>query len=513
MILSAYTYAKDENMARKSSIPEEIRQHIPGKCCRIQKVNGTYYVYKYSSVKLPSGKWSSDYGYCIGKILPEKGFCPNKRYLRETEERNAAAFSDSMTDVAYGQYELLRVLTSDILARLCKVFPAKRAVQIYCYALIMCANGFLYVDQIDEFYMESVLPLYYDDLSFKMGYTALSSLLKELGMKGNPVRAFEQELIDECSGDVAIDGHVVRSASENNELAEPGYKYNELKESQVNILIAYDAKRKAPLLYRTFRGSCNDKVSAVELLQSRHFSNVKFIVDAGFYSETMIDLMTKDGNSYIIPRPASCKEFKRIKPTLEYSSGEFVYAAGRKDTARIVYHEEYIDEHTRLIVFKDMDENNSKRKNYKHLMDLGENKYTQEGYDKHCDWWGVYILQTTTDEPASEVYADYKSRWGIETYNNYVKNDAGFMGLKFQNYYEQRGFDFIMLVTGLMHSALNDAVRSLGRSSISTFDVLVKAGHMRMVLEGDNWHLHNTRTKDIALLEKVGFVPERVLSL
>ena len=77
----------------------------------------------------------------------------------------------------------------------------------------MCANGFLYVDQIDEFYQESFLSLIYSGLSLRMGYTALSGLLKELGMKGNPVRAFEQMLIDECSGNVAIDGHVVRSAS------------------------------------------------------------------------------------------------------------------------------------------------------------------------------------------------------------------------------------------------------------------------------------------------------------
>jgi len=119
---------------------------------------------------------------------------------------------------------------------LCRVFPAKRAVQIYCYAMIMCVNGFLYVDQIDEFYRESVLTLYYDDLSFKMGYTALSSLLKELGMKGHPVKAFEQMLIDECSGDVAIDGHVVRSVSENNDLSEPGYYFLENRGIKIGVL-------------------------------------------------------------------------------------------------------------------------------------------------------------------------------------------------------------------------------------------------------------------------------------
>lgn len=501
------------NMPRKSAIPDEIRQHIPCKCCRLQKKNDTYYVYKYGSVKLPSGKWSSDSGYCIGKISPGAGFCPNKRYQKELEAQKGVAFSDSITDVSYGQYALLQELTADVLAKLRKCFPAKRATQIYAYALIMCAHGFLHVDQIDEFYHTSVLPLQYDGLSFKMGYTALSNLLEELGMNGNPVRAFEQMLINECSGNVAIDGHVIRSASENNELSEPGYKYRQLKDSQVNLLIAYDARRKVPLMYRTFRGSCVDKVSAVELLRSRHFSNVKFIVDGGFYSTKMIELMSENGNTYIIPLPQSSKEFKRIRKTLEYTSGEFVYKASKKETARIVYHEEYIDEVTRIIVFKDMDENNSKRKSYKQLMDLGENGYKQENYDKYCEWWGVYVLQTTTDEPASEVFSDYKDRWGIETYNNYIKNDAGFNGLKFQNYYEQRGFDFVMLVTGLLHSSLNDAVRKLGKPSISTFDILIKAGHMRMVLEDGVWNLHNTRTKDLELFSSMGFVPEAALTI
>ena len=158
-------------------------------------------------------------------------------------------------------------------------------------------------------------------------------------------------------------------------------------------------------------------------------------------------------------------------------------------------------------MYKDEDENNSKRKSYKQMMDLGENNYTQENYEKFRDWWGVYFLQTTSDEPASDVYSDYKARWSIETFNNYIKNDANFNDLKIQDYYIEHGFDFIMLVTGLIHSRLNEAVKMLGRSSISTFDILIKAGHMRMVHEEDEWRLHNTRTKDLELLEKTGFTP------
>ena len=154
------------------------------------------------------------------------------------------------------------------------------------------------------------------------------------------------------------------------------------------------------------------------------------------------------------------------------------------------------------------EENNSKRKSYQQLMDMGENNYTQENYDKYCDWWGVYFLQTTTKDPASTVYSDYKGRWSIETYNNYVENDAGFNDLKIQDFYVQHGFDFIMLVTGIIHEKLNEAVKLINKSSVSIFDVLIKAGHMRMVKREESWQLHNTRAKDLALLEAMGFVPE-----
>ena len=500
-------------MARKSSLPEEVTRFKPCKCARIRNDGGIYRVYKYSAVKLASGEWSSDYGYLIGKIVPGEGFFPNKRYQKELAEQMKKAFPDGITDVAYGQYALLLKLTQDVLEQLKASFLPERAAQIYCYAMILCVNGFVHIDQVDDFYQESFLSLVYQKYSFKMGYTALSNLLHELGSKGEPVRMFEQSLIDHCSKNVAIDGHVIRSCSMKNDLAEPGYKLNLLKAPQINVLIAYDTKSHIPLMYRTYRGSSVDKKSVEDFLTSRAFKDTKFMVDRGFFSEKILDLMSKDGNSYIIPLALSNKNVKRIKKTLKYSSGEFVYKVSRKETARIIYYEERINETTRIIVYKDVDENNSKRKSYQQLMAMGENNYTQENYDKYCEWWGVYFLQTTVKDPASGVFSDYKGRWSIETYNNYVKNDADFNNLKFQGYYEQRGFDFIMLVTGIMHEKLNEAVKLINKSSVSIFDVLIKAGHMRMVKRENAWQLHNTRTKDLALLEAMDFVPDETYPL
>lgn len=494
-------------MARKSSIPEQILKHVPCKCCRIRNDGDIYRVYKYNSVKLPSGQWSSDWGYLIGKIIPDQGFVPNKRYLKELEIAEKPHFSDGITDVAYGQYALLMHLSSDILDKLKACFPIERAIQIYSYAIIMAANGFRYIDQIDDFYQESILSIEYQKYAFKMGHVALSNLLSDLGKRGERINAFEQSLIDQSSKNIAIDGHVIRSCSNENDLAEPGYKMNALKAPQVNLLIAYDVENNLPLIYRTYRGSSVDKRSVVEFLESRSFSGVKFIVDRGFYSEQVLEMMSNNNNCYIIPLPSNNNNFKRIKKNLSYSSGEFVYKTGKRDCSRIVYYEERIDDKTRIIVYKDEDENNSKRKSYKQMIDLGENNYTQENYDKYCDWWGVYFLQTNANGSASEIYADYKNRWAIETFNNYIKNDAHFNYLKIQDYYVQHGFDFIMLITGLIHSRLNESVKKLNKSSISTFDILIKAAHMRMVRENEEWKLRNIRTKDLNILSEMGFTP------
>lgn len=107
-----------------------------------------------------------------------------------------------------------------MLEQLKACFLPERAAQIYCYALILCINGFIHIDQVDDFYQESFLSLVYRNYSFKMGYTALSNLLHDLGSRGEPVRIFEQNLIDHCSKNVAIDGHVIRSCSTENDLAE-----------------------------------------------------------------------------------------------------------------------------------------------------------------------------------------------------------------------------------------------------------------------------------------------------
>ncbi len=137
-------------MDRKSSLPENVTCFKPCNCSRIRNDNGVYRVHKYRTVKLASGKWSSDHGYLIGKIIPGEGFFPNKRYQKELAGQEPLSFPDGITDVCYGNYALLMHLSTDVFEKLKACFLPERAAQIYCYALILCVNGFLHLDQVDD---------------------------------------------------------------------------------------------------------------------------------------------------------------------------------------------------------------------------------------------------------------------------------------------------------------------------------------------------------------------------
>lgn len=482
-------------------IPTEISQYRPGPCTEIKLINDHYYVYMYQSLRLPSGKWGKKTGKSIGTIIPGKGFVPNKNYYLYTKEES----QDEITVLEYGQYALIESVAADVKASLEKHFPADRAAQIFSYASILFANGFAYLDQIQSYYEQSWISQEYKDFTFRMGKTALNTLLDDLGRRTRRVTAYEQEAIDNSSA-IAIDGHAIRSCSDENDLAESGYKFAKLGKDQVNLLMGYDTASGMPLFARMYRGSCNDKSTIEDLTDLLKFSGVLFIVDRGFYSRTNLDRFSENDNTYIIPVPSNTDIFSKAMDHLKYT-GSFYYRSGKKHT-RIEYMTKRVSDTESVYVFRDIDENEKCRFNYLHSMELGKSGYTQKEFERCKELFGVYVFQSNSALRPEEIFGSYKKRWGIETFYQYLKNKGDFNNLMIQDYYREQGFSFIMLITGQIHQKMIAAVKKLDDSAISTQDVLLAARCMKMERRGNVWNLKNTRKKDLELLKKLGFEPK-----
>lgn len=485
----------------KTSIPEEIKQYRPGPCTEVKLISGHYYVYMYQSLKLESGEWGKKTGKCIGTIIPGTGFIPNRNYhLYKGEESQ-----DEITVLEYGQYALVGEIARDVRTSLEQCFPADRAAQIFAYACIFFANGFVHLDQVQGYYEQSWLSQEYKSFPFKMGRTALGTLLDDLGRRTTRVIKYENAAISKSSA-IAIDGHAIRSCSDENCLGEAGYKFSSLKEDQVNLLMGYDVNTNVPLFARMYRGACNDKSTIEDITDLLDFSGILFIVDRGFYSAKNLKILSSNDNAYIIPVPSHTDVFRNAMKDVRYTDS-FYYRSGKKH-ARIEYTSHRLSDSEYVYVFRDIDENEKCRYNYQHCIELGRSGYTQEKFEQSKETFGVYVLQSNSAKPAEEIFGGYKKRWGIETLYQYLKNKADFNDLMTQDYYKEQGLSFIMLITGQIHQKMISAVKKLDNNAISVHDILLMARCMKMERRGNNWNLKNARKRDLQILKQMGFEPK-----
>lgn len=490
-------------LGAEMGVPAEIRAMKPGTGYEVKEKGGRYYVYEVRAKKLASGAWGKRSGRCVGKVVPGEGFVPNANWEGE------GAVDESPTCLEYGQYALVEAVAAEELALLKGSFPADVATKLFCMAVLMYADGFRHADQVGPVFEQSWMPLEHAAFGLRMGRTSVGSLLDGLGRRAGPVVAYEQALVDACR-EMAVDGHAIASHSSENDLAEAGYKFRALGDDQVNLPMGYDTASGSPVFSHMYRGSAHDAADLAEASRDLDIHDLLLLADRGFYSEENMRLFSSSGNSYIMPVPSNRRAFKDAMAEL-WSKGfsrDFQWRGGRKHS-RVQWRQTRLEGGDRVIVFRDVEENERCRFNYQRCIDLGRAGYTAEGLEEQKETFGVYVLRTSSKLAAPEVFSAYKRRWGIETLYQYVANVGGFENLKVEDYYKEQGMAFVMLVCGRIHARVIAAVRSLGDSTTSVRDVLLMARRLKLVRRGGSWELANARRKDLDLLARLGFEPVR----
>ena len=470
----------------KYSVPEEIRAMKP-KGTMVKKIPGGYYVYEYRSVTR-DGRRKTEMGPCIGKIDPARGFVPNSRALRD-EEVSALDFGEWAVALANsaGTLELLR-----------EHFSPLDAERIYAVAVVHFVQGFTYMRDVASFYEMSALQLRLPGL--RLGYTALSGLYEDLGRRQGPVLAFEQALVERCSGRVAIDGHVVGTRAWEGDLAEKGYKFGRLGEEQANLLMAYDAETGVPLVSRFYEGGAADKVSVGDLLDQADFRDLLFLVDRGFYSEGNLALFTSNGCNYVIPLARNLAACKEAVADMSLP-GAFVWERGRKSST-IECKEQRVGGR-RVLVFRDTAEAGAMKANYLRHVKRGDKSYTMERFAEKKDLMGVVVLQTSLEDASpEEVFGLYKKRWSVETYFDYFKNGQDSHTLCMQDYHMMQGLAFVLLVSGLVHREVADALEASGLG-ISMPEMLIEARKVKAAKRHGTWAACNCKKKRVEFFKKL----------
>ena len=171
----------------------------------------------------------------------------------------------------------------------------------------------------------------------------------------------------------------------------------------------------------------------------------------------------------------------------------------------MVYYADFLsdDESCRYIAFKDTTRAAAERENYLKTMTAGRSEYTEEGLVENELYFGLFLLETNDFESSPEtIFRHYKDRWSIETYYNYVRNDADFNALYQQDYFCMQGLSFIVTVFGMIY---HDVKKVAEASKLSVKEVMREMKKLKISLEGNKWVVQNKIKSVRETAAKVGF--------
>jgi len=483
----------------KYSVPENIRKAKP-KGTMVKRIKNGYYVYNYSSTQVSvlddngNKRWKTrtTMGDCIGLITEADGFIPNDGYISK----------DVITGRNYGDYAFAVHCSNETFSLLSSVFHPDDAKQIYAAAIIFFVDGFTYMKSMKDIFDLSYLAMEFDKVH--LGYDALHALYKNLGTRNSKVRKFETMMIQNSSKRIAIDGHVISCTSECNDLSEFGYKASKLGSEQINWLTAYDVDEGKPLLSHIFSGADPDKISVQSLFERYEFRNTEFLVDRGFNTDVDKKLMSTNGNTYIVPMISNRNDYKSVIEILKFDKRKY-FVFNKDSYASMIYYAEYVsdDASRRYIAYQDTTRAGAERQDYIKAMTAGRKGYTEDGLLENEINFGLFLLETNDFESSAEtIFCHYKDRWSIETYYNYVRNDADFNALYQHDYFCLQGLSFIVSISGMIYY---DVKKVAAASKISVKDVMREMKKLKISLEGNKWVVQNKIKSVREAASKVGF--------
>ena len=482
----------------KYSVPEEIRKMRPAGTT-VKNIKGHYYVYEYTptsvKVKMPDGteKWKSKTvtGPCIGQITLTDGFIHNN-----------AKLADSDTTVfEFGCYFLIRELAAKTMDRLKESFNPQEANQIFTVASIFVVEKFQHMKRIADIRSTSVLAKWYPDV--KVGKDALRTLYSNLGRYGTIPDKFQQTLIDDSSKKVAIDGHVIACSAETSDLSAFGYKSRKLGTEQINWMAAYDVETKLPLCNEMFNGAEPDKTAVETMFGKFHFENTLFLVDRGFNTARDKRLFSENGNTYIVPMITGRNDYEAVCEALKFDKRKtFIY--DKDGYSSLIYYETYVigENPVHYFAFRDTTRQSAERQTYIKKMAAKEKGYTKEGLLESEKYFGLFLLETNDlEKTAREVFCDYKSRWQIETFYNYIDNALDFNALYQKDYCCMQGLSFIVQISAMI---FHDLQKALKENGLTVKDTMFTMKGLKIIKERERYVVRNDNKQRRQLCEKIG---------
>lgn len=468
--------------------PEWVERHRR-KGTNISCIRGKYYLYacssKYDPEKKRAKKITGEY---LGRIT-EEGLIPPKR--KQVDLR-----SKEVSIKEYGAGMTACNLGSDIYAMLKKHFP-EEADKLFAISVLRLTEKCPF-KRIGEAYANSYLSEVYGKLA--LSSASLSGFLKEFGQNRTAIVGFLKEFIgtDEY---VLFDGTNIVSSSAGMDINRIGYNSRRQYDPQVNLMLAFSAKRHMPVYYRMLPGNVSDVAAFRQSVMETGIKNMTVIADKGFGSESNFRLLEENDLKYIVPLRRNNGMIDRTKlKTGDRSSfdGHFLF----RD--RVIWYCSYRKNGRTVLVCLDSDLRNEEERDYALRVQKELEGFTEEGLlEKQYDF-GTIAFCTNVEDTPENIYSLYKTRGEIEQSFDFLKNLLEQDKTYLQSQYSVESWAFLNQLSLMLVYKIYNRLHEKGLTKkYSVSDFLDYLKYIRRVKINNVWYTGEITKATQTLLDRL----------
>lgn len=439
----------------------------------VKKLNNNFYLYHSTTRWDKNEKKIKKVSNYIGRITP-KG-------VIERQESN-----DRRSIYEYGNSKLLYLLAQDIIEPLKKSFydgwkeiiacSIVKTIQPLPLRLIKSRWEKLHISQ---------------DIDASLSPNTISDVLREIGKDYASQKEFFDELMVE-SKTLIFDLSSIFSYSENLQYAEKGHNADHLYLNQINFMLFFSMDKQLPVLLKPLPGSVRDIKALKSVIDEVNAKDSTVIMDRGFASNVIPDLLTEFDFNFILPLRRNFTEIdydRNLDYTFSYRKRGIKW--GRK---RIGVNFLYL--------FEDVKLRAEEETTFIHLMN--EEKRNIEEYKDESKKFGKIAILSNKDKDGETIYLMYKDRENIEVAFDALKNELENDKTYLDNDDAVRGYFFISFLSlYLYYKILNLLRKAKLVDKVSVNEVLLELSKVYEIHLGEKRKLSEIPDKVMKLAESL----------
>ncbi len=379
----------------------------------LRLINGRYYLYEITSKWNPEKKRSQKITLgLLGKITKEEGFVESEKHKLKSQ----TFIPENIHLKEYGISALIKEEFSNYIELLQKHFPKH-----WKFIIALSYSRFAFQSPLKNaqyHFSKSYLSEVYKNVGSSSA--SISKKLKEIGIKRKDILNFFKEFKIE-NDNILFDGTDMFSNSKNMSYPQKSKTKKGTFDNIINLMFIFSTKTKTPLYYRIMSGKTKDISSFKLCVDEANIDDAIIIADKGFYSESNIEKLDKEGLQYIVPlrRNSSLINYNSDKTNnLKEYDGYFLYEK------KIIWYSENQVNGKRIITYRNDNLRAEEINDYLRRCKTLPEKYNEQTFFEKQYGFGTisFITNLSNNFTQEDIYLNYKSRNQIESMIDVFKN-------------------------------------------------------------------------------------------